>query len=361
MMYRAFFLLPALLLATSVHGADTGQTAEKRSKPVLSVTTVRPDWLNWPETVNVQGSITPWQEAIIAAETSGLRVTAILAEVGDRVRRGQELARLNAETVETEVAQRKAALALAQANLVEARANADRARALVGDKTLSEQLAQQYLAGEAVAQANVASAEAALKAAQIRLAQTRIAAVDDGVISAAPATLGAVVQPGSELFRLVRQNRLEWRAELTAEQLAMVHAGQHAHLRIDAAEGVVGEVRAVSPTIDMKSRRGYAYVDLPAGAPLRAGMYLGGEIIINPATSAVTLPESALILRDGFNYIFTVSEDSLVRRHRIETGRHQNGRVEIFSELARDARVVESGGAFLNDGDRVTVVSVEAQ
>jgi RND family efflux transporter MFP subunit len=219
---------------------------------------------------------------------------------------------------------------------------------------MSEQQSTQYLVGEATAKANLAAAEAALEMQRLRLAQTHILAVDDGVVSARSATLGMVVQAGTELLRIVRQGRVEWRAEVTAEQLAQVRPGQQAELRLPSGETVVGQVRIPAPTLDSSTRYGLVYVDVSVDSPARAGMFARGTIRLG-MLAALTLPESAVVLRDGNSYVYLVGEDGRVAQVRVATGRRAEGRVEILTGLDPAARVVESGGAFLNDGDLVRV------
>jgi RND family efflux transporter MFP subunit len=163
-----------------------------------------------------------------------------------------------------------------------------------------------------------------------------------------------VVQAGTELFRMVRQGRVEWRAELTAEQLAQIRPGQEARVRLPGGGIVTGKVRIQSPSLDANTRYGLVYVELPTDSPARPGMFAQGEIRVG-ASQALTLPESAVVLRDGSSYVFEVLTGDRVAQRKVETGRRGNGRVEVLSGLDTAARVVESGGAFLNDGDLVRV------
>jgi HlyD family secretion protein len=178
--------------------------------------------------IAASGGLFAWQEGVIAAGTGGLRVMAVAVDVGDKVHLGQVLAVLDQDTVQAELDQQEARVAQVRAALAEARANGDRARNVKDKGAMSEQQITQYLIAEEAAKANLAAAEAARDMERIRLNQTQVLAVDDGVISSRGATLGTVVQVGTELFRLVRQGRVEWRAEVTAEQLAQIQPGQEA-------------------------------------------------------------------------------------------------------------------------------------
>ena len=347
--------LAALVAGLGWSGSAAAEPAPPR--PALTVTLVTPTEADWPMAIGAGGGLYAWQEGVIAAETGGLRVVEIGVEVGDQVHRGQELVRLADDTVRAELAQQQARVAQVQASLAEARANADRARSVKDRGAMSEQQSTQYLVGEQTAEANVAAAEAALEMQRLRLAQTRVLAVDDGVVSSRTATLGMVVQPGTELLRIVRQGRVEWRAEVTAEQLAQVRPGQEAELRLPSDETVVGQVRTAAPTLDPGTRYGLAYVDLPVGSPARAGMFARGTIRLGTRRS-LSLPESAVVLRDGNTYVYRVADGDRVDEIRVLAGRRAEGRVEILEGLEPGVRVVERGGAFLHDGDLVRVESL---
>ena len=335
-------------------GAASAPPKPSAPRPSLAVNLVSPLTADWPRVIEASGGLFAWQEGVIAAETGGLRVVSVEVDVGDRVHRGQELARLAQESVKAELAQQEAKVAQVRSSLAEARANADRARTVKDRGTMSDQQSTQYLIAEEAAKANLAAAEAARDMERIRLDQTRILAVDDGVISARSVTLGTVVQPGTELFRIVRQGRVEWRAEVTAGQLAQIAPGQEAVLRLPSGETVTGKVRIAAPTLDANTRYGLVYVDVPADSPARPGMFAQGSIRLG-TSEALNLPESAVVQRDGNSYCFEVLPDDRVAQRKVETGRRADGRVEIRSGLKAAAQVVASGGAFLNDGDLVRV------
>ncbi|KPF68794.1 RND transporter [beta proteobacterium AAP99] len=354
---------PSATAQTDAKKADSkaGPAQAAPGRPTLTVTVAQPQRADWQQTLAVNGSVAAWQEAIIGAEVSGYRLVEVSASVGDRVRRGQLLARMNSDTIAAELAQSRAAAAEAAALLDEARNNAQRARGLAESGALSSQQVLQYVTAEATAKARLDSARARVQADELRLSHTRIVAPDDGVISARTATVGSLAQPGQELFRLIRDSRLEWRAEVTAAELARIKPGMTATLAAPGAEAqpITGKVRIVAPTVDAQTRNALVYVDLPAGSPARAGMFARGEFQLG-AQAALTLPQSAVLLRDGFAYVFAVGADGRVAQTKVTTGRRSGERMEITGGLKPDARVVASSVAFLADGDLVRVVDAPA-
>ena len=329
----------------------------------MSVSVVSPRSIQWPLTLPAHGAVAAWQEAVVGAEASGLRLAEVIVNVGDRVQRGQLLARLAAETVQADLNSAQAGLREAEALAQEAHANAERARALQEVKAMSAQEAQRAITADQTARARVQSAQAQVATQTVRLRQTRIVAPDEGVISARLATVGAVVQPGQELFRLIRQQRLEWRAELPSADLARVRPGMKAQVSLPGAAGVEGKVRMVAPTVDAASRNGVVYVDLPKSAlqaGARAGMFASGQLQVGQG-SGLAVPQTAVLLRDGFSYVFRLEGDNKVAQTKVQVGRRQGDLVEIVAGLDEKARVAESGVAFLTDGDVVRVVPAKAQ
>jgi RND family efflux transporter MFP subunit len=339
--------------------SESKPEAKGPARPALTVTLVAPQSVEWPQLLTANGNIVAWQEAVIGAELTGLRITDVLANVGDTVRRGQPLAKVATEAVAADLAQAKASLAEAEAALSEAEANARRSKQLQSQGFISPQATIQALTTEQTAGARVAAARARVQSEEVRMAQTRIVAPDDGVVSARTATVGSLTQPGQELFRLIRGGRLEWRAEVTATELARLAPGTRATLTTGDGQRIEGRVRAVAPAVDPATRNGLVYVDVPAGTPARAGTFARGEFETGRA-AAQTLPQSAVVLRDGFAYVFVVDADGKAAQSKVTLGRRVGDRVEIVSGLPPGGRVVETGAGFLADGDTVKVVAPAA-
>ena len=328
-------------------------------RPALTVTLVAPSRVDWPLMVPASGNLAAWQEVVVGAEVSGWRLVEVAAQVGDVVKRGQLLARLSTDMLNADMAQTRAAVAEAQAVLAEATANADRARELKPTGVLSLQQTTQILTAEQTARARLDALQARLQADQVRQGQARILAPDDGIVSARTALVGAVVQPGQELFRLIRKGRLEWRAEVTSAELARIQPGMATLLTTPGGQAVKGTVRVVAPTVDAQSRNGMVFVDLAPGSDARAGMFARGEIDIGRA-SALSLPQTAVQIKDGYSYVMRVGADNRVAQLKVSIGRRSGDRIEITAGLPAEARVVAVGAAFLADRDLVKVVAAPA-
>lgn len=343
--------------------ADTKVDAkQEKTKPALTVTTTTPRNMRVPQKLVANGNLAAWQEALIGAEVNGLRIRELHVAVGDFVQRGQLLASFADETVKAEVAQAQAALSEARANANDAEQNATRAQNLRSSGALSEQQIGQYETAKQSAQARLESARAALDMAQLRLKYTRVLAPDAGQISARLASIGAVAGNGAELFRLIRQNRLEWRAEVTANAITQVQPGASVSLFAPSGSQIKGKVRQIAPTVDPQTRLGLVYVDVQASAKeaaaFKPGMYVRGEFEFG-ATPALVIVQQALVVRDGMSYAFRLNPDGRVSQIKLQTGRRLASDgvqyVEILSGLNPSSTLVASGAGFLNDGDLVRV------
>jgi multidrug efflux pump subunit AcrA (membrane-fusion protein) len=299
---RVFFnsAVPVLLLLAGTVWLSGNSKAEPATaaanRPALTVRTTMLREDNWARTLTASGSILPWQEAIISAQVQGLRIAEVKVGIGDHVQRGEVLVTL-------------------------------------------DNFAHINTGGDS------------------KLAQGRIVSPDSGVISAANATVGSMPQSGTELFRLIRKGRLEWRADLTAEELMMIRKGMGAEIRIGEDRVIKGTVRAISPSVNLQTRYGYALVTLPDSKGIIAGAFASGTFDISGGKKPLlSLPQSALMQRGGMNYVLVVGPDYHVHERTVVVGQRNGDRVQIKQGLKPDEPVVASGGAFLTEGDVVKVV-----
>jgi RND family efflux transporter MFP subunit len=366
LMIVLLFVLGWLLPGASSKANDKAVTSKPATtaKAALTVTTARPQLARLSQTLAANGDIAAWQEASIGSEANGLRLTEVLVNVGDVVTAGQTLARFSDETVQADLAQAKAAWLEAQANLSEASSNAERARSLMNTGAISTQQINQLITAEQTARARVAAAEANVNAHKLRLKFTQLLAPDSGVISARNATVGAVVSNGTELFRMIRKGRLEWRAEVMASELSRIRAGTHVTLVAANGTRLNGKVRMIGPTVNPQNRAALVYVDLlPAAsgeAAAKPGMFARGEFTLGSG-NGVTLPQQSVVVRDGFSYVFQLKPDNRVAQVKVKTGRYLQDQVEITEGISLQDEIVVSGAGFLNDGDLVRVIRSDAK
>lgn len=311
----------------------------------LTVTAAEVAQAHWPITVEASGAIAPWQEAVIGAQVSGLQLADVRVNVGDQVRRGQVLARYDAALLQADDARLDAAWKQADANRV-------RALQLQGSGGISEQDVLQY-----VTQADMAKAQ--LQSTRLQVRYAVVTSPDDGVISSRSATVGTVSATGQELFRVIRQNRLEWRGEMTASQLVRLAPGQPIEVILPDGKSAIAKVRQAAPSFDSQTRLGIVYADIAPGSTARAGMYAQGKVTL-AESPALVVPATSVVIRDGRSYAATLLAGDRVRLQPVSVGRRQGDAVEIVSGLHAGEKIVAQGAGFLNDGDLVHVTAAPA-
>lgn len=345
--------LAAMSRSTKAGASDTDGPAH-----TLAVQSAVARVEQWPDTIAVYGNIVPWDELIVSAQVGGQPLAEVPARVGDRVRGGQVLARFDATMLHVEVKRLRADVEQAAAEVAQANAERDRALQLADSGGVSQQEIVQRMTAAQVAAARLSAAQAQLSARELDLQRAAVIAPDAGTISARSAQTGQVGTPGQELFRIIRQDRLEWRGEVTTVQLSRAAPGQHVVLSLPDGTEAAARVRRLSPAMDMRTRLATLYADVEPGGPARAGMYVSGRVVLRES-SALVMPASGIVVRDGYSLAFTVAQEGMVWRvkeQQVEVGRRRGKDVEILAGLSSGERVVAQGAGFLDDGDRVRVV-----
>lgn len=314
---------------------------------------------NLPRIITASGSVTPWEEVPVGAETGGLVATAVYVDEGSYVRQGQPLVQLNDELLRAQLGQQQAQLQTAEANLARDEAALARSQELKERGFLSQASLDTALANQRASAANLAAARAALAETQTRVNQATIRAPVSGLISSRAVTRGQIVQAGSELFRMVRDGRLELDAQIPEAELRLVRPGMGATIASDQGGQTTGTVRIVTPQVDPQSRLGLARIALTGGSNLRPGMFARAEIDAGSQPS-LTVPSAAVVFRENRPGVYVLMPDSTAHFQPItEAGRSQ-GVVAVSSGLQAGQRVVVEGAGFLGEGDQVRVVQAVA-
>jgi len=310
--------------------------------------------------VSASGSVSAWEEVPVGAETGGLTAVGLYVDEGSYVRQGQPLVQMNDVLLRAQLRQQQAQVQTAEANKARDDAALSRAQQLKDKGFLSQASLDTATANQRSSAASLASAQAALSETQTRVNQATIRAPVSGLIISRSVTKGQIISAGSELFRMVRDGRLELDAQVPETELPLVRAGQGAVVTSEQANGPVsGSVRIVTPQVDAQTRLGVARVTLSPGSGLRPGMFARAEIDVgdNPA---LTIPASAVVFREGKPGVYLIAANNTVRFTPVTTGERSGQTVVITAGLQAGARVVVQGAGFLGDGDHVTVSAAPA-
>jgi RND family efflux transporter MFP subunit len=352
--------------------------------PVVTVARVSP--ADFTETVLATGSLVAREEILVVPEVEGLRITEVLADEGQRVEKGQVLARLVSDTLDAQLAQNDAALARtaaaiaqakssivqAEARLVESRNALERAKPLRQSGHLTEAVYDQREQAARTAEAQLAAARDGLRVAEAERAQVEaqrreltwrrgrveVRAPADGIISRRMARVGGYAAGAAEpLFRIVAKGELELDAEVVETRLAAIAAGQEARVAVAGLGEVAGTVRLVSPEVDKATRLGRVRIFLGDNPGLRVGAFARANIA-TAASSGLAVPASAVLYGPDGPTVQVVRGDRVETRS-IKTGLAANALVEVRGGLADGDLIVARAGTFLRDGDTVRPVPAE--
>jgi RND family efflux transporter MFP subunit len=284
------------------------------------------------------GTISAWQEVPVGAETGGLHAVALLVDEGQSVAQGQPLLKMNDVLLQAQLKQ-------AQASATQAQRAYNRAKELY-DKG--------FLSAAALDQAEAAqqTTAAALATAQTQLSLATVRAPVAGIVTARKAVLGQIVQQGAELFRIVRDGRVELNMQVTESDLHHIAAGMPATVTSESTGPVTGTVRIVTPQVDASTRLGYARISVPWSSGLRPGMFAQGRIEAGNQ-SVLVVPPGAVVYSANTPGVFVVGAEGKAHFHKVVLGDHVGNSIVVKDGVAAGDRVVTTGAGFLNDGDTV--------
>jgi HlyD family secretion protein len=330
--------------------------AKKHELPTVTVTRVVVS--TTPTTISIVGTIAARYDMPIGVEGDGGRVAAIYVEAGDRVKRGQILARLNVSVLQPQVANLEAGLEQARAEAELAQAEYHRAEAVGASGALSAEETQRRKSTAVTAAAKVKVAAALLAEAQARLARAEVRAPADGVILTRNVEVGQTASAGGEaLFRLSEGGAIELRGQVPEQDLPLLKIGQTVDVRLTGStQNYQGRVRLLGAVIDPTTRLGMVRVALEPDQNLRPGAFARAEVTVSNAERAV-LPQTAVLTDDRGSYVLIVDDQNKVARRAVRvSGMVQNG-VTIAGGLDSKERVIATAGAFLQEGELVRPVS----
>lgn len=350
-------LIVAGLLLFGSHDEPQGQPPTGEQGGGESVTVAEATTRNLARTVTASGTVTAWEEVPVGAETGGLTATAVLTDEGRYVQQGQVLVQLNDTLLRAQLRQQDASVASAEANLAQANNALARAQELRDRGFLSQAGLDTAIAQQATAQAQLNAATAGRAETQARVNQAAIRAPVSGLVISRSVTRGQIVQPGTELFRIVRDGRLELDAQIPETEIRLLQPGQSARVSSDDIGSVSGTVRIVTPEVDAQTRLGVARISVASGSGLRPGMFARAEIDIG-AQGAVVVPTASILYRENRAGVFVLVEGDLVRFQEVSV-RSRTDAYSAVDGIAAGTRVVVEGAGFLGDGDRVTVAPAQ--
>lgn len=365
---KTIVALPILALMAA---PAMGEPIEKKATaPAMQVRVDRVIKAPVSQTMPVLGRFVARQYGVVAALTRG-PVGEVLAEVGDRVTRGQVIARLtpnriqaNRDLMAAELAEKEAALLAARAQLRLARGEFQRLERLRKSAAFSKARlndkrneVQKYSGQLAAAEAAVSSARANLRLADIDLHNAEIRAPYNAVVAQRHVVAGNYVNVGDKIVTLINDEVLEIEAEVPADRLNGVTAGRVVRVRLDDGSAHEAVIRAVIPTESPRTRtRPVRFVPRINGAAPKSGLAaeqsVTVEIPIAGRNDVTTVHKDAIVARGGRNFVFVV-EDGKAEKRFVRLGRAAGERFEVLNGLRPGELVAVKGNERLQPGQAV--------
>jgi HlyD family secretion protein len=382
--------LTACLPGAAAFAEEAVPTAAKLAQKAKSpaVTVMEAKKISFVDNVLVTGSLVPREEVLVGPEIDGYRLTELLAEEGDQVKKGQVLARLSREILEAQLAQNSASIAKTQAAMDQVRNQIaeseatlrqvedayNRVKPLRESGVASQATFDEREAAFRTARARLAAQKEGLKLAEaeqllmraqrqeleIKLGRTDIRAPAGGVVSRRTARMGSVSSSSAEpLFRIIKDGEIELDAEVPEFYMTKLKAGQRARVEVEGAGERAGTIRLVSQEVNTSSRLGRVRIFLGDAADLRIGMFAKAMIDAGQR-DAVGVSSTAVLYQNDSATVLAVIGDR-VRERTVKPGLFAGDSVEIKEGLKEGEIVVMRAGSLLRNGDTISPQFAEKQ
>jgi len=309
--------------------------------------------------VAVTGSLQPQWIVAIKAQVAGT-VNNIRADRGVRVSEGQVLAVIEAEGVRGQAEGAQAAVAAAEANLAVAEQRLESARTLREAGAMSQ---LDFRAAEAAyesARAQLAAARAQAAGAVEQARRATITAPMNGVVGARKVEEGEAVNPGQELFTVVRSDVLELAGQVPVDAATNIRTGQPVVFTLNAYPGreFRGQVARIEPMADPATRQVGVYMQMRNPGGIIGGQFATGRILDEKPDTAVVVPQTAIRYAGAETFVYAINNGRVVRKP-VTAGAvdPSTGMIEIVAGVAAGEQVISAPTAMFEENTRVQIAA----
>jgi membrane fusion protein, multidrug efflux system len=350
MIGAALLAVVVIIMLTTRNSQADAQKAQARAAAVEVTPAARGDI---EELVAAVGSVEAMRDVMVSSETAG-RITAVLADVGDAVKKGQTLVQVDAELKEVAVQQARAGLLAAKTNMEKAKKDFERTEKLYASGDVADIELEGYKLAYHAAEAQYQSAIAGNRLAERQLADTRIASPIAGQVASRRVEVGEMVGPGKEIANIIDIATVKVKLSIPEEDVVKLRIGQAADLQVDSRPGVT--IRGKVHTIGAKSEspNGHTYpvevlVQNQSGMPLRVGMFARVAIRANAIKNVIVVSREAIVEEHGTPAVF-VARDGVAQLRTLTLGLSGSSHVQVVQGLNEGDLVVTFGHKALKDG-----------
>ena len=362
--WTMFVLLASVALFT--YCSQTGESERQNAIPVevmeIGLGVVK-------QSLNFHGDIKAQVEVKVFAKIPD-RIEEFFVDDGDRVRKGDPIARVLATMIEQAVLQAEAGLSATRAQEANSKVEFERAKRLQKENAMSKQQLDAIQTQYEAVSAQVKQAEAVLASARSQLRDATITAPISGIIGKRYYEAGDMALPSSPVVSIVQMDRVKIIVDATEEDLGRLSIGQKAEVRVRSYPGevFVGKVLKISPVLDPLTRLAEVEVLIPnPGHKLKPGMYAEAEITTGILNNVIVVPRYSVIEStslqavDGEDrvvknyFIFVVDDSSRAQQRRLDVDYVNHKNVAVRGGIKAGEELVISGQNNLRDGIPVTI------
>jgi HlyD family secretion protein len=310
----------------------------------LTVSTIKPQEKTLEDIIRITGATIPRHDILVTTELNGVRVKELLADVGDEVKAGQVLARLDTRTQQNELEQ----------------IQNDYARALDEYKRISSIKDSGAVSKESVVQKRTAmqSAKARRDEAKLSIERGVITSPIDGKIYERTINVGGMINGDTPLFRLIGGNDVEIEATIPESDIGRLQIGQKALIKLTGFDGAIqGQIRLISPAINKDTRSASVRIMMISETAIPAGLFADVVIILGKI-AGVSIPSTALQEDEKGNFVWVISDGNKIRRQDVTVKNRLLD--DIVIESIGDVTLVARAGAFVKEGEIVTPATTPA-
>lgn len=321
--------------------SDKSETQDDKAT-LLSVTIISPENKTLKETLSFTGITRAREEIQITTELSGVRVKELLADVGDKIVKGQNLAVLDGEALVNQRAD-------LQSNYDRARDTYKRFNSIKDTGAVSQESIVQK-------RTEMESAKAQLDDADLNLKRGMLIAPNSGLIFERKAILGALVSSADPLFRIAKDSEIEISMQVPEAELAKIKIGQDANILLAGrSEGLPGTVRLISPNVDNASRVADLNISFADPVDVPVGIFAEIEVTLGDV-SGVMVPPTAIQQDAKGTYVWQLSAENKASRLNVSVQKRMADFV-IIEPIPSNTRIIARAGSFIKNGETVNIIN----
>lgn len=356
-----YWIIPVVLFVGMIvlfrsgvlYGKETQVTTENGA---VSVSTIEAQYVNAVPQIKLSGSIEGKTSATISAKLAG-RIEQVVVKAGQHVKAGDVLARLESRELANAVRTAQQAVAKAQIDYELQIADYDRYQTLYAQHAISKQSLDTYDAKLRTAQAELSSAIASQSSAEQQYEYGIITAPVDGVVANVTATVGQVVSSGTSLMAVQDISEVYAVVNIEQKDLGKVTLGQKGEVTVDTYDNKVfeGTLDTINPEAGSSNRMFSSKIKISnADGLLKSGMFIKAQLATGSAVPVITVPQSAIMQKQGLYYVFTAENNKAVR-HQVEIGDVTGDVIQIKTGIQPGMKIITSSTNKLKNGDLIRV------